>query len=242
MNASIRLSSSRRLLSLRPTVLPHTPHAQARANLQSIAFTAPRRLYATTPVKGAKPPITIHSLEGTYATALFSSSAANNAVLNEIEKSLSAIRQKLDADPKLQSAVTNPALSHNEKMDVIKFLTQVGGGGQDAARGVRNLLEVMSENGRLGQLDGVVSAFERIMRAHKGEVDVTVTSAQPLDNNALRRLEQSISKSSLITKGQKVKMQNKVLIPFCDETIIPSLSSASLCASPSSLSPLRDTY
>jgi len=102
---------------------------------------------------------------------------------------------------------------------VIKFLTQVGGGGQDAARGVKNLLEVMSENGRLGQLDGVVSAFERIMRAHKGEVDVIVTSAQPLEANVLRRLEQSISKSPLISKGQRVKMQNKVyFFPLCRTT------------------------
>lgn len=61
---------------------------------------------------------------------------------------------------------------------MIKFLSQVGGGSQEASKAVHNLLQVMSENSRLGHLDGVVSAFERIMRAHKGEVDVTVTSAQ----------------------------------------------------------------
>jgi len=61
---------------------------------------------------------------------------------------------------------------------VISFLTQTGGGSEQATKAVRNLLEVMSENGRLGQFDGVVAAFERIMRAHKGEVDVIVTSAQ----------------------------------------------------------------
>jgi hypothetical protein len=80
----------------------------------------------------------------------------------------------------LASVVTNPALSHSEKLDVIKFLSQVGGGSQEATKAVHNLLQVMSENSRLGHLDGVVSAFERIMRAHKGEVDVTVTSAQVL--------------------------------------------------------------
>ena len=80
----------------------------------------------------------------------------------------------------MASVVTNPALSHSEKLDVIKFLSQVGGGSQEATKAVHNLLQVMSENSRLGHLDGVVSAFERIMRAHKGEVDVTVTSAQVL--------------------------------------------------------------
>ena len=74
--------------------------------------------------------------------------------------------------------VVNPALSHKEKGDVVQLLTQTGGGGAEATKAVKNLLEVMSENGRLGMLDGVVAAFEKIMRAHKGEVDVVVTSAQ----------------------------------------------------------------
>lgn len=60
---------------------------------------------------------------------------------------------------------------------MVQLLTQTGGGGPEASKAVKNLLEVMSENGRLGMLDHVVSAFERIMRAHKGEVDVIVTSA-----------------------------------------------------------------
>lgn len=78
----------------------------------------------------------------------------------------------------MASVVVNPALSHNEKLDVIKFLSQTGGGGQEASKAVRNLLVVLSENGRLGHFEGVVSAFEKIMRAHKGEVDVVVTSSQ----------------------------------------------------------------
>ena len=112
-------------------------------------------------------------------------------------------------------------------MDVVKFLTQTGGGAQEASKAVRNLLEVMSENGRLGHLDGVGAAFERIMRAHKGEVDVVVTSSQPLDASVLRRLEQSISRSSLITKGQRVKMENKVS-PFLPSVTGKDIDSRSL--------------
>jgi F-type H+-transporting ATPase subunit O len=63
-------------------------------------------------------------------------------------------------------------------LDVVQLLTQTGGGSAEANKAVKNLLQVMSENGRLGHWDGVVNAFEKIMRAHKGEVDVIVTSAQ----------------------------------------------------------------
>jgi F-type H+-transporting ATPase subunit O len=125
-----------------------------------------------------KPPVTIHTLEGTYASALYSATASNNAVITDVEKALTKISQKLDADPKLQSIVVNPALSHKEKEDVVQLLTQTGGVGADSSKAVKNLLSVMSENGRLGHLDGVLSAFEKMMRAHKGEVDVIVTSSQ----------------------------------------------------------------
>ena len=136
-----------------------------------------KRPYADAP-QTTKPPIAIHSLEGTYASALYSASAHNNATINDIEKALFAIRNKVDSDAKLKIIVTNPSLSQEEKQDVVQLLTQTGGGSPDASKAVKNLLQVMSENGRLGQLDGVVQAFEKIMRAHKGEVDVIVTSAQ----------------------------------------------------------------
>jgi F-type H+-transporting ATPase subunit O len=137
-----------------------------------------RRSYAAAPPKGAKPPITIHTLEGTYASALYSSTGGNNATLGDIEKALNAIRKRLDSDAKLAGAVVNPAVSHQEKQDIVQLLSQIGGVGGEAGKAVKNLLLVMSENGRLGKWDGVQSAFERLMRAHKGEIDVVVTSAQ----------------------------------------------------------------
>ena len=173
MNPSIRLLTPLRTLTV-PLRTVHTPFLVTRRI--PIRPILPRS-YATAP-KGIKPPITIHTLEGTYASALFSASSQNTAVINEIEKSLSKIRQKLDSDAKLQSVVVNPALSHKEKLEIVQLLTQTGGGSAEASRAVKNLLEVMSENGRLGHWAGVVSAFEKIMRAHKGEVDVIVTSAQ----------------------------------------------------------------
>jgi len=99
-------------------------------------------------------------------------------------------------------------------------------------------------------MDGVVSAFERIMRAHKGEVDVIVTSAQPLEGNVLRRLEQSISKSPLISKGQRVKMQNKVhfLVGGATpnsfvSTLIPPIRSFNIPTTTTILpAPFRDIY
>ena len=182
MLPSIRLSAARRTLTapLRPVQppVPTQSPLDSRLMQQTLAQPVQRRSYAAAPPKGATPPITIHTLEGTYASALYSATGGNNQTLGDIEKALAAIRTRLDSDAKLAGAVVNPAVSHKEKQDIVQLLSQIGGVGGDAGKAVKNLLQVMSENGRLGKWDGVQSAFERLMRAHKGEIDVIVTSAQ----------------------------------------------------------------
>ena len=41
-----------------------------------------------------------------------------------------------------------------------------------------NLIDLLAENGRLSKLEAVINSFETIMRAHKGELFVEVTSAE----------------------------------------------------------------
>ncbi len=43
---------------------------------------------------------------------------------------------------------------------------------------VKNFLATLAENNRLGVLEGVVDKFAVLMSAHKGEVELVVTSAQ----------------------------------------------------------------
>jgi F-type H+-transporting ATPase subunit O len=48
-----------------------------------------------------------------------------------------------------------------------------GGGGEV----VKNFLTTLAENNRLGVLEGVCLKFAELMSAHKGEVELVVTSA-----------------------------------------------------------------
>lgn len=51
-------------------------------------------------------------------------------------------------------------------------------GGVDKADTVKNFLKTLAENNRLGILQGVCEKFATLMGAARGEVDLTVTSAQ----------------------------------------------------------------
>lgn len=50
-------------------------------------------------------------------------------------------------------------------------------GGADKDGVVKNLLTTLAENNRLGALKGIVEKFGVLMGAHRGEVELTVTSA-----------------------------------------------------------------
>ena len=43
---------------------------------------------------------------------------------------------------------------------------------------VKNFLSTLAENNRLGALEGVCEKFNTLMGAHRGEVELNITSAQ----------------------------------------------------------------
>ena len=61
-------------------------------------------------------------------------------------------------------------------------------GALDKGDTVKNFLKTLSENNRLGILQGVCEKFSSLMGAARGELDLTVTSASvsatPFINNA----------------------------------------------------------
>lgn len=100
----------------------------------------------------------------------------SDKTLQAVEKDLQAVHAALDPSSKdsakLLSFISNPTLSIKDK---VAGLDQLVGSKSDAIS--RNLFEVLAENGRLGDASKVVEEFARLMAAHRGEVEVTITSA-----------------------------------------------------------------
>ena len=68
----------------------------------------------------------------------------------------------------------------------------------------------LADNNRLGVLEGVCEKFAVLMSAAKGEVEMTITSATPLDQKVVRQLEQAVGKSRYVGQGKKLKVVPKV--------------------------------
>ena len=79
-------------------------------------------------------------------------------------------------DPKLATIMNAPTLSVEDKSAIVAEL-QKHTGGADKADTVKNFLNTLSENNRLGLLKGICEKFGELMGAARGEVELTVTSA-----------------------------------------------------------------
>jgi F-type H+-transporting ATPase subunit O len=75
-----------------------------------------------------------------------------------------------------------------------------------------NLLNVLSENGRLSSASKVFTDFNSLMAAYRGELEVIVTSAEALDSKSMSRLEKAL-KGSQLAEGKTLKINNKVCRP-----------------------------
>jgi len=112
-------------------------------------------------------------------------------------------------DTRLQNILTAPTLSEADKKSIVAEL-QKSLGVQDKTNTVQNFLDTLAENNRLGVLEGVCEKFGTLMSAARGEVEMTITSAQPLDPKVVRQLEQAVSKSKYVGQGKKLKVVPKV--------------------------------
>lgn len=91
---------------------------------------------------------------------------------------------------------------------MVKELLKASGAGNEAT--VKNFLQTLADNNRLKVLAGVCEKFEELMSASRGEIELRVTSAQPLDSKVVKQLETAVSKSQYVGQGKKLKTVARV--------------------------------
>ncbi|KAK0625999.1 ATP synthase delta subunit-domain-containing protein [Immersiella caudata] len=196
---------------------------------QRIAVNQTRTFAAAAATESVKPPVALFGLDGTYATALYTA-AVKTSSLDPTAKAITSLSTLVEKDPKLAAILSAPTLSAADKSAIVAELVKAAG---IQGETVKNFLNTLAENNRLGLLPGVISKFEEIISAARGEVEMVITSAQGLDNKTLSRLEAAVAKSAYVGAGKKLKVTNKVnpdivgglVVEIGDRTIDLSVSS-----------------
>ena len=98
-----------------------------------------------------------------------------------------------------------------------ELLKAAGAGSGAGADTVKNFFSTLAENNRLGLLQEVCAGYAKLISAGKGEVELTITSAAPLDQKVLKQLETSVGKSAFVGQGKKLKVVPKVSFLFVFE-------------------------
>ncbi|KAI7516345.1 hypothetical protein KC317_g23477, partial [Hortaea werneckii] len=150
---------------------------------------------------------------------------------NDVSKGLENLYNTFKTDKQLQAIMSAPTLSASDKSQVVQELQKTMAV-QDKDNTIKNFLQTLAENNRLSVLEGVCEKFSTLMSAARGEVEMTITSAAPLENKMVKQLETAVSKSQYIGQGQKLKVVPKVdpeirgglIVEIGDRTIDLSVS------------------
>ncbi|KAF1989038.1 OSCP-domain-containing protein [Aulographum hederae CBS 113979] len=211
----------------------------SRAIAQAARVSAPRasmapriaiRSYAQAASEAStKPPLAMYGVDGTYASALWTASAKTSTI-DATAAAIEKLNQTFEKDPKLELVLNAPTLSSSDKTQIITELLKSTGAKDGVLKG---FLQTLADNNRLGVLKAVCENYRQLMGAYKGEIELVVTSAAPLDAKVLRQLEGSISKSQYVGSGKKLKVVPKVnpeikgglIVEIGDRTIDLSVAS-----------------
>jgi F-type H+-transporting ATPase subunit O len=134
--------------------------------------------------------------------------AAKSSALDPTAKAMDSLLKVFEKDAKLAVILRAPSLTPTDQKAIVAELEKHTGGSPNEV--VKNFLSTLAQNNRLGALEGVCEKFAQLMGAHRGEVELVVTSATPLDQKVLKQLEAAISKSKYVQQGQKLKLVSKV--------------------------------
>jgi F-type H+-transporting ATPase subunit delta len=115
------------------------------------------------------------SLAGRYAKALFDLAVEKGAI-DDVAKSLSTLASALAKSADLRDLTTNPLVSRNDASKVVAALAAA----MELDGLTASFLGVLAQNRRLGDMGGMIRAFNSLTASHRGEVTAELTSAHKL--------------------------------------------------------------
>ena len=150
-----------------------------------------------------------------YAAALFQSSTAADGV--QLVAQLDALAG-IAGDAGLRQFAGDPKVTDEQVISLVSGIV-----GTDLSPKLKNLLDVVIDNGRLSVLPEIASQFRALVNERGGVADAHIVSAFPLDDKQLadlakvlekrfgRQLKTSVTVDSSLIGGVRVTVGDEVL-------------------------------
>ncbi len=140
------------------------------------------------------------SAVSTYAEALFEAALERE----ELEETLESLKEFVDAlheSEELSEFFYGAQIGESQKRRAIDALTE------DMSTSMRNFLKVLIDNGRVEILEDTVQRYEDLVDEHQGRVEVQLTTAVELSEDALDRVKSRLGE---ILNGREVMLETNV--------------------------------
>jgi len=135
----------------------------------------------------------------TYARSLYQAAKEEGRVA-PVREQLADFADAVCAVPELQEILRNPQLDQRAKMAAVDAVAG------DSDPFVRNLLRLLIEKGRGGEIEEVGEEFEQLVARAEGQLNVELTTAIELTEEEARAIVDQIQKAS----GRRVEATRSV--------------------------------
>ena len=125
----------------------------------------------------------------TYARSLYQAAKEEGRVA-PVREQLADFADAVRAVPELQQILRNPQLDQRAKMAAVDAVAG------DSDPFVRNLLRLLIEKGRGGEIEEVGEEFEQLVARAEGQLNVELTTAIELTEEEARAIVDQIQKAS----------------------------------------------
>lgn len=142
-----------------------------------------------------------------YARSVMELAAqTGEARVDEVGDELSQIGRLLRDQPDLGRLLLHPTINIEKHRKIIDQIFR--GRVTDLTC---NLLQVLRKKGRLDQLGAVIASYRNLLKERRGEVDVDVTSAKPLDAETLAAITRQLAASLGGTPILHTRVDDKII-------------------------------
>lgn len=141
--------------------------------------------------------MSVETISRRYATAL-ADVVVKSGETETVRAELRMWEQLVAASAELRNAFGNPAITYPKKEKVLEALTARA----KPSRTTANFLRVLLRNGRLVELDHIITRFEAVLEERSGTVSAEVASARELTDGQRTELKLHLEKRT----GRQVKI------------------------------------
>lgn len=173
-----------------------------------------------------RPPVPTYGIAGRYAAALYTAAAKQNK-LDEVNSNLSSVVSLAEENDVFEQYLKDPSIPRKQKMESLNALFV----GMQLGDLTKSFVDVLAENGRLSQFGKVVTTFQELVAASRGEVTAHITSAEQLEQEDLEDILASLTElceedeQLLYTETVDPKIIGGVIVEIGDKYIDMSILS-----------------